>query len=706
MRRAGHPEALVLLLLLCACAARPPAYLPDAPMVDRVDIEGTEALREGEVKKKIVTTASSWLPAWVPFFGDAQWFDENAWQADLRRIERLYQSRGYYQARVVEEEVKTLKKGHVAVRARVVEGKPAYLVKLEVTGLEELPPEHKKAALQKFPLREGDVFQEANWEAAKKGLVERLRQLGYADAQVAGEVIVDTGIPSADALLEAQTGRRYKFGKVFVASEPKAKVPNSTIVDEVSAVVSEGQWYSDSALLDAQQRVFSLGVFAAVKVNRGAVDRKEGTVPLVVDVREAPFQSVRFGGGVGIDALRNEAHLIAEYTNRNFFGGLRRFAVRGKGGYAFLPNIVEVAGSSPSSKHGPMGRVVFEFEQPRMFHRTLALQTSLDLNAGLEPAYDYLGFTYKLGVVWRPLKYLSFEPSYNLDLYRLSTTVNIGATTSAPEVFYGCPQLCIVSYFQLDTLFDWRDSALEPKEGVYAGLSLSGGGRFIGGAFNFFRILPELRGYYSFFEGKVLTISARVKLGTLLSPDDRTPIISRFFSGGGNSMRGFSARRLSPQLAVKFPVMPTNGRTDITPGDEALPELQPSEVVPIGGRGLFEGSLEVRWNVWGPLVVAAFADNGFVTGEEFRFGDGAYFAGNMFWAVGGGVRYRTPIGPVRLDFAYRLPIGRPLSVDADLSMVWATNGGCFGIGQRTAPRDYAGSPEGPCSIHLSVGEAF
>ena len=480
--------------------------MPDAPMVDRVDIDGTKALPEREVKKRIVTTASSWLPAWVPFFGDAQWFDENAWQADLRRIERLYQAHGYYQARVIEEEVTQLRQGHVAVRAKVVEGNPARLARVEVTGLDALPAEHQKAALEKFPLKEGDIFTEENWEAAKKGIADRLRALGYAEAQVKGEVIVDTGVPSADALLEAQAGRRYKFGKVFVAADPKAKVPNDTIIDEVRGVVKEGQWYSDAALVDAQGQVFSLGVFAAVKVNRGAVDQKEGTVPIVVDVREAPFQSVRFGGGLGIDALRNEVHLIAEYTNRNFFGGLRRVSLRGKVGYAFLPNVVEVAAASGTSKHGLLARVVAEFEQPRMFHRTLSAHVSVDFNRGLEPAYEYVGFTARAGVSWKPFKYLSFEPGYNLDLYGLSTQVNLGSSTTAPDVFYGCPLLCIVSYFQLDTVFDFRDSPLEPKKGVYAALSLAGGGRFIGGAFNFFRVLPELRGYYSFFEGDVLTV--------------------------------------------------------------------------------------------------------------------------------------------------------------------------------------------------------
>jgi translocation and assembly module TamA len=139
-------------LALAACLAKPPAHMPDAPMVDQVKVEGTRAVPAAEVKRKIVTTASSWLPAWVPFFGDAQWFDENAWQADLRRIERLYQSKGYYQARVIEDEVKTLKPGHVAVRVKVLEGEPARLSRVEVRGLEALDAAHRKQVLKDFPL--------------------------------------------------------------------------------------------------------------------------------------------------------------------------------------------------------------------------------------------------------------------------------------------------------------------------------------------------------------------------------------------------------------------------------------------------------------------------------------------------------------------------------------------------------------------------
>ena len=691
--RSGHAAGVWWLAALgAACAVRPPAHLPDAPLVDHVEVEGAKALKPREVKQRIVTTESSWLPVWLPFLGDPQWFDPNAWQADLRRVERLYQSRGYYGARVVEDEVRETRPGHVTARLKVEEGAPAKLVALEVQGLEGLEEAQRAQVLQGLPLHLGDVFQEEAWEAAKDQLASRLRQLGYAEAAVKGEVIVDLGPPSADALLETSPGARYRFGRVFVAADPGAKVPPKKIIAQVESVLKPGDWYSDAALNEAQARVFSLGVFAAVKVNRGAADRAEGSVPVVVDVREAPFQTLRFGGGFGLDQLRNEVRLTGEWTNRNFFGGLRRFSVRGKFGWAFLPNVVEVALATATSRHGPVGRVLFEFEQPQFLTRTLTLQSTLDLNTGVEPAYSYYGFSYRLGVAWRPLRWLSVVPAYNLDLYGLTSDVPLGG--AAPEVLYGCPQLCIVSSVDVAVEVDLRDDRLEPKNGFYGAFNIQGGGGPLGGAFTFLRILPELRGYVSFAPQDQVTVAAKVKLGTLLSADDRSPIISRFFSGGGNSMRAFGARRLSPQLLVPAGPEPA-------PGEPA-----PSEARPIGGRGLFEASLEVRWNVWGDLVLAAFGDTGFVTSGPFDFTTPAYFGGNLFWGVGGGLRYRTPIGPVRLDFAYRLPVGPPLElvIPGTQALAAPPTGGCFGIG---AGGPYgAGSPEGVCSLHISVGEAF
>jgi hypothetical protein len=77
----------------------------------------------------------------------------------------------------------------------------------------------------------------------------------------------------------------------------------------------------------------------------------------------------------------------------------------------------------------------------------------------------------------------------------------------------------------------------------------------------------------------------------------------------------------------------------------------------------------------------------------------------MLYAFGVGARYSTPVGPIRLDFAYRPNIGPPLPVVVqDPTLTYYSPTQCFGLGGKNGTR--AGSPEDPCTIQLSVGEAF
>ena len=95
---------LVLLALAAGCATSTgAARQPDQPKVVDLDIEGTHQVRASELKEKIVTSETPWWEPLNPFV-PPNYFDANAWQADLRRIERYYQSQGFYQAEVVSED--------------------------------------------------------------------------------------------------------------------------------------------------------------------------------------------------------------------------------------------------------------------------------------------------------------------------------------------------------------------------------------------------------------------------------------------------------------------------------------------------------------------------------------------------------------------------------------------------------------------------
>lgn len=705
--------AAALSFALAGCGHTPPT--PDAREVDDFTIEGTSALEESALKDKLLTDESSWLPWWFPVWGRTEWFDESAWQADLRRITRVYEAHGYYQARILDEQVNPNGPGHVKLWVKVFEGEPARIVSLDFTGLPKLPAEHQAAAKTKLPLEVGRVFLEEEWVDSKALLASRLRELGYAEVLVTGEALVDALAAKVNLTLDVQSGPRYRFGQIFVATDPGAQVPPKLIAEVAGPEVRPGDWYSESALADAQARVFQMGVFAGVKVTRGAPNRETQTVPTVIDVKEAPFRSVRLGGGASLDMIRNEVRLIGEFTHRNLglaklFNKnylLDKLSVKGKFGYAFLPNVFQVAAADPTSKHGVVFRALTEYTVPRAFGlRTVDFFSSLDVQRNLDVTYDYAGGDLKLGFLWRPLLNLSVVTTANLSLYFLTTKVSVRDNVK-PEVL-GCPlypEACVTTF--LDVLVEWdeRDDKLEPRAGYYAALTTSGGLARTDVVRPFLRLVPEVRGYVSFGEERRLTLAAKLRLGSFVGADLNTPALLRFFSGG-SYMRGFNQRRLSPLVAV--PVGdPDNPGTDLDDVKvTASGRTVGPETLPVGGNSLIEASFELRWNVWGNLVLSLFNDWGLVTAEPIFRADLPKY---LYTAIGAGLRYRTPIGPIRLDVGYRLPLGAPQQVDASGVKTFRNDPGCLfwpASEYHPTPMDYAGAPDGRCAFHLSIGEAF
>ena len=417
-----------------------------------------------------------------------------------------------------------------------------------------------------------------------------------------------------------------------------------------------------------------------MKVRPLTVDPLDLTVPMQVQTQEAPFHTLRIGGGFAVDQERQAGRVFGQYIDRDWKGGLRQLTLGGTVGWSWIPT------SWNAHSNGPVGELSAELQQPRLYFRDLKADLRLKAERGLEPAYRYWGAQAKVGLVWQPTPYLSFTPSYNFEYYRLQTgAAQLGG--SAPALLFDCPANCELSYLEERLEWDHRDDRQEPRNGFYLALALQEGGWLFGGSFDYVRVEPEARAYVSMLADDRLTFAFRVRVGTLLPGHGaQSPIVSRFYSGG-NDMRGFGARYLSPLALV--PITGTSGE---------------GYYVPIGGNGLAEGSVEARYRLSGPLVVATFFDTGAVTaGNLSARGSGSVFD-SLQYAVGAGVRYLTPLGPIRLDLAYRLDLGPALPVQVLGSAQAPSSSGCFGFGKGRT--NSGGAPEGACSIQISIGEAF
>lgn len=669
---------------------------PHGPVIRDLTIDGTHAVSPRQIKKKILSSKTGWWP-----FARKQYFDPVTWEADLKRIVRLYMARGFYQARIDGAAVTPQNKG-VALSVKVDEGQPTRVASVELQGLDGLPAADRAAARDGLSLRVGQTFDEGSWESSKSGIVSKLRNRGYYRAAAAGEALVGENTHQAKLTIVVRPGLPYRFGAIDVNSPAGGQIPPVMVWDATRLAIPEGQLFNDDALDEAQRRVFGMGVFSTVRVTPGTPDDATGRIPVEVTVREAPFRTLRAGGGLKIDQIHQEARLIGEWSHRNFQGGLRKLTIHAEAGWAFMPTIWAVAANDQSVgplKNGPVADFSVSFEQPRFLgHPSLREQNSVELQRTIEQSYDNLAGRFGTGVIWQPRARISIFPAYRLEGDYLNGAP-INSAASAPLTL-GCHTTsgsCLVwlSYLEQTITWDHRDAPLEPRQGFYATLSLQEGGGPLQGNFNYLRVLPDLRAYVSFLDDRALTLAARLRVGELWptsgNPEDSAVVI-RFYGGGANSMRGFSERRLSPLLEA--------------PAPGTYPRANQMVTVPIGGNGLVDGSFEARYSLTESFRLAGFLDFGQVTTGLIGPSD----IPGILWAAGIGIRYITSVGPIRVDLARRLPFGTlpPLyQVDATTGVIsqqpYTPDWSCFGL---FAPHSTALVTDSACVLQISIGEAF
>jgi translocation and assembly module TamA len=598
---------------------------------------------------------------------------------DKQRVEAYCRDHGYYDARVVDTRIVPVGEGQVEVQLQVEEGEPVRVTQLELEGMEAAP--EARAAAGKLALAVGEIFAVEAYDQAREQLLTALHDGGWATAEVSQEAQV---LPEEHAALvryQIQAGPRLRFGPVLVAGA--SAVPRGRIRELAAEEIRTGEWYSESKLAAAQTKVFGMGVFGGVRVNRGQPDVERGIVPVLVSVREAPFRSVRIGPSLGVlSNSRIDLSAVAGWTHRNFLGDLRKLDLSLSVGYAWVL-------TSPQ-KEGPIGTAVADLTQPRVLKvagRPIDLAARFEIERGLEQAYDFWVERFRFGLPIHLSKRLSLVPSYNLAVYELSRVeagFNTNDPTSTNPILQSCEgSICLLSYLEQRIEWDGRDDPINTRRGYYAALSVQEGGHVGGYGYQYLRFLPELRGYLPLGPSTVLAARARIGAFVPVNESSAPPTVALFEAGGSSSMRGYGLNRLSPMLCVKKKD-PATGQQHCT-----------GEWVPVGGNGLAEYSVELRFPLRGKLLGAVFTDAAYVSRPSAvptAWRD-ALSPARLQWAAGFGIRYRTPIGPLRLDLAARLP--DDLSPGVELNQRFPAVPSPDGVHR-----------EPIAAFHLSVGEAY
>lgn len=520
-------------------------------------------------------------------------------------------------------------------------------------------------------LRSGDPFSQQALVTARDALLELYRDRGYHSARVDVVITPHQEIGQADVTFRANEGPRVFIGRVIVSGNSRISV--ETIEREL--LIKPGQPLSLPDLLDSRRRLVALGLFRRVQIT-DVGQPGEATRDVVVQVEESAATTVGYGGGVeagqrlvaqGGDLPPEEKLEFAwraffEVGRRNLFGKNRsvnlftRVSLRRKNP---SPNDPLEAGEQPQFGLNEY-RVIGSFREPRVFEWRANGQVSGFVEQTIRPSFSFRrrGAQAELS---RPLtERVNLVTRYGYDNTQLFDEQI--SPEDAPLIDRLFPRVRL-SMLSAAVLRDTRDDPLDPVSGTQVSFDQTFAIEALGSEVGFGKTFMQGFIYRRLHSSRRIVAAGGVRLGLargyareVTSSDGSgtevvtdLPASERFFAGGANTVRGFSLDRLGDELTLDKDGFPT------------------------GGNAMIVLNAELRFPIWRSLGAAVFYDMGnvFERASQFNLGD-------LRGSPGFGVRYRSPLGPIRVDLGFKLD-----------RLV-------FDNGQR----------ERLTALHISIGQAF
>ncbi len=625
-----------------------------------VGIAGSGELDDGELKDGLAMHGPRcWLPVVDLIRCTYTAPEEIELERDRARIERYYHKNGFFSAKVDDIAVRPVGDREVTVTFEVSEGEPSLVADVVVVGApgdgrdedafgSGRPRVDGESLRELAGLEPGSRFIYERYQEAELAIAQALSTAGFAHAEVRGAVAVDRVSHKVVVRFDIDAGPQVRFGEVAI--EGLSLIPEETVRARVSW--TPGEVFDPREVAATRSRLQGLRRFRTVRIEFSDRDQTE-VEDIKVSLIESPRREIKLGAGLGIDSASCEIRGRGSYQVNGFPDPLSVVEMNVRPAYSVLRGDACSMGSGLSRF---IDRGTFVGEASVGLRREDFLYPLLRGDAGVAyeidnfDAYSSRGPEARLGLQ-RPFlsRNLFVGVSWQFKFLRFfDESDGIGASTRAR---LGLADNYFLGTFEQRLVYDRRNDPLNTREGVYAALRLRQAGRYSGSEFSFLTITPEVRGYLSF--GERVTLAARLSHGRLLAGDE-LPITERFYSGGATSQRGFAQRQLAPS--------------------------EPGSGVEYGGDALIEVSAEARLRLfklaeqWLGLVL--FSDGADVTDvvSDLPLTDPL----GLHWAVGAGLRYATPVGPLRVDFGYRVNRTGP-------DEPWYDNRYAF---------------------HLSIGEAF
>jgi outer membrane protein insertion porin family len=627
-------------------------------------------------------------------------------EEDVRSLQGLYRASGFRQVEVTSKLVDKYlgEPSQLAIQIVVKEGPQTRVAWVRIEGSYTLPQEQ----LPEISTAEGQGFDESSLADDRDTILTKYFDNGFPNATVD---VAYVPVPSTDNLprvgvtFSIHEGEQFFVNRVFLDGLHHTR-PG---VARREMRVQPGSPLSQQEMLESQRRLYDLGLFKQVDT---AIQNPEGTESrknVLVTAREADRYTFDYGGGIEFQ------------TGQPSFGTNQPLGQTGVSPMVSLGvSRINVGGRHQTlTLKGNLGRLqqrgLISFDIPKLlnldnlrFTAAVLYDNTVDVSTftskRLEGTVQVSQVLYK--VQDRELTTLAYRFSYRrVEASNIEVTSNLIPLLSTPTRV-GTPNFLYIR--------NRRDNDLESTRGNYTTVEGGVASSYFGSEADFSRLLIKNSTYHTFFRnrstGRGYVFARSTSVGVenpfgstvVLDPAQTVPagqalvpLPERFFSGGGNSHRGFGLNQAGPR--------------------------DPFTGFPVGGSAVFLNNLEMRFpNVTVPYLLdnigfTIFEDMGNVFARpqemlpslvrfhqpdlDFCFHEDTHLKCNYNYAshaVGVGVRYQTPIGPLRFDFGYNLnPPYFPSYTDITTNTKTGQSVGQFGY-QRA----------GHFNFSFSVGQSF
>ncbi len=603
--------------------------------VSDVDIAGNQHMSEKDLMGHVKVSQAH-------FFSHGN-YSEQLVRTSVNNLKKVYEANGYSSVKVTPQ-VKTQPNGNIDVSFRVDEGPQDVVEALHVVGNNTMPV--NELAPSGLKVGTGQPYSQKLVDDDRNRILQTYLLKGYLNASFRATA-KDIGKDKhhLDVTYNIDEGPRVQTAQVVMLGD-KDTMPR--LIDRTTAL-TPGAPMREDELLKSENELYNLGIFDWAEIDPRRTITTQTQEDALVKVHEAKKNSIVYGfgfevinrggsipsGTVALPGLPPVGLPSSFRTSQKTFWGPRgtfeytRKNVRGK---AETITIGGLAGRLDQ-------RFNFGYMDPHFRF------TNWSSNFTLTGEHDSTNpiFTSRLAQAgWQLQRALNNDKTNNLFLrYTFRET---GLThLLLPELV--SPQDLHVRLSTLSGSFvrDTRDNVLDATKGMFDTLELDINPSWIGSNVDFAKFMGQAAYYKKVFAGIIWANSLRLGLEQAFN-GSRVPLSEKFFSGGGSTLRGFPLNGAGPQKTIR---LCASGDTTCTAETN----------VPTGGNQLFIINSELRIPV--PVDLPFVHKNlGFAT---FYDGGNVYqtIGFHNFWSqytnnVGIGLRYKTPVGPVRIDIGHNL----------------------------------------------------